>query len=261
MTITPSSTLYSSPTLGQRASWPIAVGLSPLLLAQGRYLRRKVSKMPHSPLPWDGALPGHAPVRVLGVGDSTVAGVGVQDAGHGLVAQFSHALHETFDRGVTWRSVGESGATSKDILERFVVTAVAPAADVVLVSLGANDAKDLKPLRATINRFLRLIDVLHDAHPDATLIFSSLPAFSLFPTLPQPLRGLMYGHAQAIERSIRPLIESRPFALMSPPPPQYNEGFFAPDGFHPSVSGYRDWARFAFADALERGALEHLRRR
>jgi len=98
--------------------------------------------MPHSPLPWDGALPGGSPVHVLGVGDSTVAGVGVQNAGHGLVAQFSHLLQETFDRGVTWRSVGESGATSKDILEKFVATAVGPAADVVLVSLGANDAKD-----------------------------------------------------------------------------------------------------------------------
>ena len=127
-----------------------------------------------------------------------------------------------------------------------------------MVSLGANDAKDLKPLGATIARFERLLNALHDGHPGAVLIFSSLPAFYLFPTLPQPLRSIIYAHSQAIERSIRPLVESRPFAMMSPPPTGYHDEFFASDGFHPSEIGYRDWARWALDDALERGALERL---
>jgi len=159
---------------------------------------------------------------------------------------------------VSWRSVGESGATSKDILGRFLAPALSSPADVVIVSLGANDAKDLKPLGATVSRFERLLKVLHDGHPEAVLIFSSLPAFYLFPTLPQPLRAIIYAHAQAIERSIRPIIESFPFAMMSPPPTGYHDTFFAVDGFHPSEDGYRDWARFALEDALERGALEAL---
>jgi lysophospholipase L1-like esterase len=182
----------------------------------------------------------------------------VKDPLHGLVPQFSLALHEKTQRGVSWRSVGESGATSKDILGRFLAPALSSPADVVIVSLGANDAKDLKPLGATVSRFERLLKVLHDGHPEAVLIFSSLPAFYLFPTLPQPLRGIIYAHAQAIERSIRPLIESFPFAMMSPPPTGYHDTFFAVDGFHPSEDGYRDWARFALEDALERGALEAL---
>lgn len=185
----------------------------------------------------------------------------MNDPLHGLTAQFSLALADHASRGVEWRSVGESGATTKDILRRFIDDATQQPADVVMVSLGANDAKDLKPLGATIARFDRLIEVLEQAHPGATLLFSSLPAFYLFPTLPEPLRSIMYAHAQAIERSVRPRIESRPRAIMSPPPPKYHETFFAVDGFHPSVDGYRDWAHFALRDALERGALEHLLRR
>jgi lysophospholipase L1-like esterase len=258
MVSTPSSGFHASPTLAQRLARPAAIALSPLLIAQGRKVRGLHPKMPPAPQPWNGVIEGPEPLHVLGVGDSTIAGVGVEDAALGLVPQFSRALHEFCGRGVSWRSIGESGATSKEILRRFLAHATGEPADVVLVSLGANDAKDLKPLRATIARFERLTDALHTAHPNATLLFSSLPAFNQFPTLPQPLRAVLYAHSQAIERSLRGLIEARAFAFMSPPPPKYSEGFFAPDGFHPSVSGYRDWANFAFVDALERGALEHL---
>lgn len=202
--------------------------------------------------------PGPDSLSILGVGDSTIAGVGVSDPSSGLIAQFSLALHSHTGRGVSWRAVGESGATSKDFLKQFLPDAVREPADLIFVSLGANDAKDLKPLGATLGRFERLITVLHEAHPNAVMIFSALPAFYLFPTLPQPLRSIIYGHAQAIERTLRPLVESFPFAMMSPPPSGYHETFFAEDGFHPSEDGYRDWALFALDDALERGALEAL---
>lgn len=252
---------YPPPTLRQRLTWPAAVAISPLLVFQGKAVRRAVPRLPHAPGPWEGSAAGPTPLKILGIGDSTIAGVGVTDAMHGLTAQFSLALGEHTGRGVSWRSVGESGATIKDILRDFLPEATREPADIVLVSLGANDAKDLKPLGATIRRFERLLDVIESAHPGAAMLFSSLPAFYLFPNLPQPLRAIMYGHAQAIERSVRPRIESRAHAVMSPPPPRYSDTFFAVDGFHPSVDGYRDWARFALHDALERGALEHLLRR
>ncbi len=244
--------------LDHLAARPVALLLSPLLYAQGKWVRKQVPRLPHAPEPWHGEIPGPKTLSVLGVGDSTIAGVGVKDAAHGLIAQFSLALHESTDRGVSWRAYGASGSTTEDALSKFLSPASEVSADIVLVSLGANDAKNLKPLNATVERFDTLMGELHKAHPTAVLIFSSLPAFYLFPTLPQPLRSIIYAHAQAIERRIRPRIEAFPFALMSPPPPGYHDTFFAVDGFHPSEDGYRDWARFALRDALERGALEHL---
>lgn len=249
---------HASPTPWQRAAWPLAVGLSPLLFAQGKWVRRKVPKLPPAPGPLEGHEPGARPLRILGVGDSTVVGVGVDDASYGLIPQFAQAVSEKLGRGAYWRSVGESGATSKDILARFVPAVLEQPADIVVVSLGANDAKDLKPLGATTERFERLLNIVHDGHRDAVVIFSSLPAFYLFPTLPQPLRSILYAHSQAIERTLRPLIESHPLAIMSPPPPKYHDTFFAQDGFHPGVDGYRDWAHFALDDALERGVLNNL---
>jgi len=257
----PENTGFPPPTFLQKRALVSALMLSPVLVAQGKYVRVSIPRLPHAPKPWDGSHPGPAPISVLGLGDSTIAGVGVSDSNLGLTAQFATLLHQHFDRGVSWRSVGRSGATTEDLLGAFLPEALESKADVILVSIGANDAKNLKPLRATISRFERLIEALRSGHPDATLLFSSLPAFYLFTTLPEPLRTIMYQHAQAIERSVRPLIEAKPFAFMSPPPPGYHDTFFAEDGFHPSADGYRDWAGFALRDALERGALEHLHRR
>jgi lysophospholipase L1-like esterase len=71
----------------------------------------------------------------------------------------------------------------------------------------------------------------------------------------------MSGHAQAIERQLRPMVEALDYALMSPPPPNYPQEFFAADSFHPSSTGYSIWAEFALSDAESRGALDHLRSR
>ena len=246
------------PTFLQRHARNSALLLAPLLIAQGKYVRRQVPRLPHAPEPWSGTFSGRDPIQVLGFGDSTIAGVGVTDPLHGLTPQFSQALSKEIGRGVSWRAVGRSGATTKDLLGPFLPAALEHPADVVLVSIGANDAKNLLSLTATIRRFEQLLSELTQGHPNAVLLFSSLPAFYLFPTLPQPLRSVIYAHAQAIERTVRPMIEALPHAFMSPPPPGYTDSFFAVDGFHPSREGYRDWAGFALRDALERGALEKL---
>jgi len=249
---------FPAPSALHRSARLLALGLSPVLVAQGRYVRHAIPRLPHAPEPWHGERAGPQPVSVLGLGDSTIAGVGVLDPLDGLVAQFSLRVHEELSRGVRWRAVGRSGATTKDLLGHYLPATLAEPADLVFVSIGANDAKNLVSLKATVERFERLLSVLHAGHPTATLIFSSLPAFHLFRSLPQPLRAIIRAHSQAIERSVRPIIEAAPWAIMSPPPPGYHETFFAEDGFHPSVDGYRDWAQFALRDALERGALDHL---
>jgi len=257
----PAPPTYPPPTLWQRGARARAIALAPLLIAQGRYVRATMPKLPHAAEPWSGFHVGHNELSVLGFGDSTIAGVGVTDPALGLTARFAQELSHELARGVSWRAVGRSGATTEDLLGPFLPAALERKADVILISIGANDAKNLKPLGPTLDRFRRLLDVLNQGHPGSTLLFSSLPAFYLFPTLPEPLRGTIYAHAQAIERSVRPLIEDHANAFMAPPPQGYHETFFAVDGFHPSADGYRDWAKFALRDALERGALEHLKRR
>jgi lysophospholipase L1-like esterase len=242
-------------SVGERLSRVAMIPVAPVLYAQGKRLRRDTPILPPAALPWTGSHAGPRPLRLLLIGDSTVAGVGATTQQQGLAGNLARELGERLGRGVEWRAVGESGATSRDLLERFVDDAIAEPFDVAFVSVGANDALGLRS-RAVFGRDIRsLIARLRQARPNCTVIMSSLPAFFRFELLPNPLKRNLYRHSRSLEAQARRIIGMTENAHMSPPPPPYTEGFFASDLFHPSEAGYRDWARFAVDDAVASGVL------
>jgi len=231
------------------------IPVAPVLFAQGRRLRKTTPILPDAAQPWHGTEPGKNPLRLLVLGDSTSAGVGASTQQNGLAGNLARELHSRLDRGVEWRAVGESGATSRDLVERFVGEAVSTPFDLVFVTVGANDALGLRSRQAFGRDIRQLIAALRAANPDATVLMSALPAFFRFELLPNPLKRNLYRHSRSLEGEARRIVGMTSNAHMSPPPPPYTEGFFASDLFHPSELGYRDWARFAIDDALENGVL------
>jgi len=231
------------------------IPVAPVLYAQGKRLRRDTPILPPAALPWHGTHEGPNPLRLLLLGDSTVAGVGAATQLDGLPGNLARELGERLNRGVEWRAVGESGATSRDLIERFLDEAVSAPFDIVFLSVGANDALGLRS-RSVFGRDVRqLLTRLRTASPEATVIMSSLPAFFRFELLPNPLKRNLYRHSRSLEGEARRVVGMMHNARMSPPPPPYTEGFFATDLFHPSAVGYRDWARFAVDDAVASGVL------
>ncbi|HEX7834735.1 MAG TPA: hypothetical protein VF479_04615, partial [Pseudolysinimonas sp.] len=106
----------------------------------------------------------------------------------------------------------------------------------------------------------RILNAFDARNPDAFVLMSSLPVFGRFELLPDPLRTALYRHSLALEGAARAVIVARRRSLMSSDPPPYSEDFWAPDLFHPSASGYRDWAEWAVDEAWDRG-LDVLARR
>lgn len=242
-------------TVGERLSRVAMIPVAPVLFAQGKQLRRDTPILPPAALPWHGSHPGPDPVRLVLLGDSTIAGVGAATQQDGLAGNLSRELGTRLRRGVEWRAVGESGATSRDLLERFIDDAMSEPFDMVFVSVGANDALGLRS-RAVFGRDIRsLVSRFRQANPKCTILVSSLPAFFRFELLPNPLKRNLYRHSRSLEAEARRIIGMTDNARMSPTPPPYTEGFFASDLFHPSALGYRDWARFAIDDAFASGVL------
>jgi lysophospholipase L1-like esterase len=226
---------------------------APLLIAQGRRLRRDTPRLPDAAQPWQGTLAGPDPLRLLVLGDSTAAGVGADTQDDGLPGNLARELSARTGRGVSWRAVGRNGATSRDLITDYLDDATADSVDIVFLSIGANDALGLRPRWAFGRDIRTLLTRLREVSP--LVLVSSLPAFFRFELLPNPLRWNLYLHSQSLEDAARAVVAGTPGVHMSPPPPPYTEGFFATDLFHPSASGYRDWARFAIDDAVAAGAL------
>lgn len=228
---------------------------SPVLIVQGRRLRRDTPRLPDAAQPWNGTLAGPHPLRLLVLGDSTAAGVGAETQDDALPGNLARELNARFGRGVEWRAIGENGATSRDLIERYLDDATAEAYDVIFLTIGANDALGLRPRWAFRRDIHTLLQRLRAASPAAQILVSSLPAFFRFELLPNPLRWNLYLHSQSLEDAAREVVARLDGVHMSPPPPPYTDGFFATDLFHPSAIGYRDWARFAIDDAVAANAL------
>ena len=242
-------------TVAERLSRVAMIPVAPVLFVQGKWLRRTTPILPDAALPWHGTEPGDHPLRLLVLGDSTSAGVGASTQHHGLPGNLARELSARWGRGVEWNAIGESGASSRDLIERYLSEAVQREYDFVFLTVGANDALGLRSRRAFGRDIHRLLTELRTASPTAPIMMASLPAFFRFELLPNPLRYNLYLHSRSLESVARHIVAAFGNASMSPPPPPYTDGFFASDLFHPSEQGYRDWARFAIGAAFASGAL------
>lgn len=261
-----------------RASRLIAALQAPVVLPQARRLRSATPHLPEAALPWrgehlidgvaaggasDGAsdVEGDGPaLRLLVLGDSTAAGVGVATQSDGLPGRLSAALSARLGRPVSWRAVGRNGATTRDLLTTFVAAAFDEPFDLLFLSIGANDALTLRSAGAYARDLRRILQLAAQHQPDALVLVSSMPSFGQFDLLPEPLRTSLLRHARNLERAGRAVVAADPHWRMSSQPPPYVEGFFAADAFHPGVVGYREWAEWAVDDAWA-GSLDRLAER
>lgn len=238
-----------------RFSRVVALLLGPVLLPQARRTRRVIPALPDAAQPWHGEIPGDDPISILVLGDSTAAGVGAERQEDALPGNLARVLAAEWERGATWRAIGENGATTGDIVLRYLDQASHQQYDVIFLTIGANDALKLRSRAAFRRDFRTILRRLRSVSPKALILVSSLPGFLQFEALPNPLRWALHLHTQNLETAARRFVRSEPGVIMSPPAPPYTPGFFASDRFHPSAKGYRDWVDFALTDAkLVRGA-------
>lgn len=243
----------ATPTM-LRASRALLVLNGPRILSQRRRLYAEVERLPDAELPWEGKLDGPDPLRLLVVGDSTAAGVGAATQDEALPGALARELKQRTGRGVIWRAVGENGADTRQFLDRHLTDALARPADFVFVSLGANDALHARSAIAFGRDLRKLLATLSDRLPEARILVSNLPVFGRFELLPEPTRTALYRHSLNLQR-VAGLVVARDerWLITEETPPPYGPDFFARDLFHPSPSGYTDWATWAIAEAWPRG--------
>ena len=188
-------------------------------------------------------------LRLLVVGESTAAGVGVTKLRDALPRQLAVMLAARRQSNVAWSMSARTGATAS-----FAATELAPAApmgqDIALIMVGVNDALKFTPRRAWRIHIDQLIDELaKHMRPGGQVVLAGLPDLGRFGTFPQPLRALLGWHARALDRDLKTMARRRAGVIYVAMPPVSWPELFAADRFHPSAAAYRVLADY-FADAL-----------
>lgn len=223
-----------------RAMQPLAYVLAPVLIYQGKGLRRRMVRLPDAADPAGTAAGGDPAVRLAVFGDSTAAGVGARRHADALAGMLAAAVAGQTGREVSWRAVARSGATSRtarELAPRLVDDGWRP--DVVVVLVGVNDLKNMRPLRRWDRDVPDLLSAVGAATGGVPVIVSGMAPVSRFPALPQPMRAVLALRARAMDHTLRRAAGDRHVPV---DPRMIGSGFFAEDGFHPSSHGYRAWA-------------------
>jgi lysophospholipase L1-like esterase len=233
----------SAPVLRTRllaaAAWP----LLPLLLLQGAWLRRRVPRLPEASEP-TGSTPGNgAPLRLLLLGESTAAGVGVERHAQGIGGQLARELTRRTGRPVAWCAVGRNGATARITRDALLPRVPAGPWDAVVIALGVNDVLRMhRPARWAAD-LASLVDALRSRPGIGRVVLAPVPPMGCFPAIPQPLRAVLGARAACLDAAAHRVATrlGAPRAALDHEVP--DPALFCRDGVHPSEAGYAAWAR------------------
>ncbi|HEX2058340.1 MAG TPA: SGNH/GDSL hydrolase family protein [Actinomycetota bacterium] len=188
-------------------------------------------------------------LRFVILGDSTAAGIGVDDAADAYPTLLARRLAGAAAARVELSTLGVAGARVGDVASDQAPRAAQLDPDVVLVGIGANDVTHLTSLSDVRDEMEQALRVL--AATEATVVVAGPPDMRV-PVWHQPLRQLAYLRGKQVAGVIEDVAreqgvavveladETGPYFAADP------EGHFSADGFHPGPLGYRRWADAIF---------------
>lgn len=216
----------------------ITIILLPFLLLQGKWVRKVTPKLPEPEGPRQGISGTGPAVKVLIVGDSAAAGVGVEHQNQALLGQLVKQLSPHYQ--LHWSLDAETGDTTKDTLKKLAKRKMENY-DFIITSLGVNDVTS--PTSPAIWQYQqqKLIVALQEKYQPKQVIISQVPPMGDFPALPHPLRAFLGWKAKKFNKILAGLVATTAnTALLSFE--SEKEHTMANDGFHPGESIYQEWA-------------------
>ena len=218
------------------------ITLAPVIVPQGIWTNLRVPTLPEAAGARQGSAGAGPPLRLLIVGDSAAAGVGVSQQDDALLGQVVSRLSSRYR--VEFELQARTGFTTADVLQRL--DEMAPQRfDVVLTSLGVNDVLALTSRASWLARQAQLRRVLRDKFDARLLILSGLPPVHSFPALPQPLRWHLGSRATEFNEHLAAAVAAEPDSQLVNLRFEADAGMMASDGFHPGPPIYSEWAERA----------------
>jgi len=173
--------------LGATVSWP----LLPIMYVQGKRIRANIPDLPDAQLPYGFVKTKWADahrLNLLIIGESTMAGVGVETHQEGFAGALAQELSELSKRPVDWSVMAQSGYKAKDVSDQIVSQLGDKRYDVIAVGLGGNDAFTLNTPSRWRRDIRQLIDQLKAKYGDTPIVFTNVPPIKEFPAFSPVIR-------------------------------------------------------------------------
>ncbi|MEO0474284.1 MAG: SGNH/GDSL hydrolase family protein [Bacteroidota bacterium] len=234
-----------------------SIPLLPFLYFQAKAVRKAVPSLPEADVPFGMVNKGAAvSKRLLVIGESTMAGLGVQKHQDGFAGAFATAWADALQVNVNWRVYAKSGFTAKEVREQILpdIFTAKESADLILIGLGGNEAFTLNPTWRWQKESKKLVDALRQHFPDCPILFTNMPPIREFPAFTSLMQfvlgSLVELHGRVLVDTVRSMDNVYAYGRVITVSDWMKrleiEGdirdFFS-DGVHPSQFTYQVWAR------------------
>ncbi|GAA4650393.1 SGNH/GDSL hydrolase family protein [Kistimonas scapharcae] len=243
-----------------RLFWWVGLAALPVLAVQGRWVRRKTPRLPEARGEWRGSAGSGSIVRHLYLlGESTVAGVGVDLMRQALAGQLANALSAESRAKVSWQALGKNGLKCEDsiseLLPSFRQAQEDAPASLMVIALGVNDTTGLTSQNAWRRQLVHMLEEIRSV-TDCPVVFAAIPPVHLFSALPQPLSTVLGARARLLDKVLQNVAKAHSRVFHMNTVFHFQPDYLASDGYHPSEKGYRLWGEQLARQIHAAGLLE-----
>ena len=235
--------------------------LSPVFLLctpQALYIAKTTLRLPEAqgnPIIQHGAQTNT--LKFVHFGESTVAGVGVEQLQSGLSAQLCYEIQRQYsefnDTGIECYITGQNGIRFTQLNQ--LIEQSDYVADFSIITMGVNDTTSLTSINRWKNDIRRCIAQLNRDAQKKPIFFTQVPPMAQFPALPAPIKYLLGLRAYLLNVELQRLCQQHENCHYVGSKLLVEKKMMAKDGYHPSELGYQAWAQ-----QITPQILQHLRR-
>lgn len=221
---------------------------------QGKKIRKTIPKLPEASGP-KGIVTFNSgkKFRILCLGESTIAGIGVATHEEGFAGSLAKELSTRIEASILWTVLAKSGYTAKDV-EQHLVPKIDQSYDLIVIGLGGNDAFKLNSPMRWKTDVQMLINSIRIKNPLTPLAFTNMPAIKHFPAFTWTIRTVIGGRCELLRQALVKVVDRNENVYFSSEAidmivwaARYNvqedpSAFFS-DGVHPSMLTYQVWAK------------------
>jgi lysophospholipase L1-like esterase len=247
----------------------LAMPILPVMYLQGKRVKESVPKLPEA-LGASGTVEGQLPFfRLVTIGESTIAGVGVETHEEGFTGTLAKRLAAQLNTALEWKVYAKSGYTVKAMRHKLVPKVEEAHIDLIVIGAGANDAFQLSSPWKWKKDVNALITELRKKYGHTPIVFTNMPPIKSFPAF-TPLMKFFLGNlvdilgevlAAEVRKHDNVFFYNRKITLedwierldITAAP----EDFFS-DGVHPSKLTYQTWAKDLVTFMTDNQMLRHV---
>ena len=234
----------------------VSIPLLPILLFQGKNIRKKVPKLPEAKEP-KGFVNGNFKntLNILSIGESTIAGVGVDFHKNGFTGALANTLSTELQCNINWRVYAKSGFTVKQVSKNIIPKIEETKADIIVIGMGGNDAFTLNSPNKWVNDIENLINKIQNKFPKTPIYFTNMPPIKEFPAFTKAIKFVIGNLVEILGERLKVTTDTKENVFYNSEIvtlktwserhslPNNDSKIYFSDGVHPSELTYQVWGK------------------